>query len=122
MKVAEEERHKVAVEYQERLLKCDKLKSKYATTVSTGDDDKSQAFIIIQAAQRREELQRKGDELDVKIRKQEKEIRALEKTMKALGKRNIDYRNSFKLADLKGIIIYTSMYIYIIFIFIILNL
>jgi len=101
-KTSEEERHKVAVEKQERLLKVEKLKSKYATTVSTGDDDKSQAMIIIEAAQRREELQRRGDELDVKIRKEEKEIRALEKTLKALNKRNIDYRGSFKLADLKG--------------------
>lgn len=109
LKVTEEERHKVAMELQERKLKVEKLKAKFETlakATTAGDDsdddgeEHTQAYYVIKAAQKREELQREGDELDGLIRKAEREIRALENTLKHLNVRNTEYRASFHKADL----------------------
>ena len=55
---------------------------------------------FIQAAQEKEELQREGDDLDARIRKAEKEIRALENTLRLMNSRNETYRKSFnKVTD-----------------------
>lgn len=106
VRAAEEERHRVTVELAERTTRVEKLRAKFETLMklSGTDDDgtggeKSQAFFVIQAAQRREELQREGDELDTQIRKCEREIRALENTLKHLTVRNSEYRASFQKAD-----------------------
>jgi len=48
----------------------------------------------LKAAQDKEELQRKGDQLDADIRKAEKESRALENTVRLLGSRNQTYHRS----------------------------
>ena len=45
-------------------------------------------------AQEKEDLQRKGDQLDADIRKAEKETRALENTVRLLNSRNQTYHRS----------------------------
>jgi chromosome segregation ATPase len=102
-KAAEEERHKIAVELSERLNKVKNLKIKYESLVqknqpSDGSDnvhDHSQAYYVIKAAQEREELQRKGDELNAKIIQSEKELKALDNTLNHLKNRNSNYRDGF---------------------------
>lgn len=102
-KVLEEERHKISVELAERSIKLDTLKAKYDTLSAMapyGDEGpQSQAYYVIKAAQKREELQRKGDELDHNIRVAEKEIRALQATLKHLNKQNSEYREGFAVVD-----------------------
>lgn len=95
LKLAEEERHRVAMELQERLMKVTVLRAKFETLAArvrgsgdAGGEERSQAYFVIKAAQQREELQREGDELDAGIRKCEREIKALVATLKSLNVRN----------------------------------
>ena len=106
MKAAEEERYNVYNELRDRVSKVEKLKRRYEILMSqfssgeTGEEDKSQAYYVVKAAQDREKLQREGDELDAEIRKAEKEIKALENTLRLLNDRNEDYRKSLYQAEL----------------------
>jgi len=111
LKSSTEERHKVAMELREREMKVNALKAKFETIAKSmsfdddGDDDgaeRSQAYYVIKAAQRREELQREGDEYDSKIRTAEREIRALEATLHHLVDRNQEFRTGFQKADMDG--------------------
>ena len=110
LKSGTEQRHKVAMELREREMKVSALKAKFETlskSMSFGDDDedggeRSQAYYVIKAAQKREELQREGDELDSKIRTAEREIRALEATLHHLVDRNQEFRTGFQKADMDG--------------------
>ena len=55
----------------------------------------------IKAAQEREALQRAGDDLDGKIRKAEKEVRALEATLGKLNQKNSAFRSSFRRVEVR---------------------
>merc|ERR1719163_2734731 len=93
-------------------MKVAALKAKFETlakSMARDDDDdddgsgpseRSQAYYVIKAAQKREELQREGDELDSKIRTAEREIRALEATLHPLVDRNQEFRTGFQKADM----------------------
>jgi len=103
-KAAEDERHKIAVELSERLNKVKNLKIKYEALVQKKQqssdglediNDHSQAYYVIKAAQEREELQRKGDELNAKIIQSEKELKALDNTLNHLKERNSNFRDGF---------------------------
>lgn len=100
IRAAEDERQQISSELHERISKIDKLRKRYeilmvAMAPPEGEEERSQAYYVIKAAQEKEELQRIGDELDAKIRKAEKEIRALENTLRLMNNRNETYRKSF---------------------------
>ncbi|KAF1334319.1 hypothetical protein FI667_g2350, partial [Globisporangium splendens] len=109
-KAIEEERHKVSVELAERDNRVKKLQTKFETlckmsgygSEDANGEERSQAYFVIKAAQRRDKLQREGDELDDKIRVAEKEVRALKKTLQHLEDQNSDYRKSFHRTDIGG--------------------
>ena len=73
LKLLREDVHRVTVELKEREMKVEKLASKYEVMTSKQQQEEgeevSQAYYVIKAAQEREELQRRGDDLDTKIRK-----------------------------------------------------
>jgi UDP-glucose:O-linked fucose beta-1,3-glucosyltransferase len=103
IKEAEEERHMANTEYHERLNKLDKLKKRYEILVThfpNDEEEHSQAYYIIKAAQKREELQKKGDEYDNAIKKAEKEIKALENTLKLMNIKNEQYRQSVSYGEI----------------------
>ncbi|XP_029472241.1 coiled-coil domain-containing protein 39 [Rhinatrema bivittatum] len=96
----ETERQSISLELHERLCRVEKMKKRYEIfTISMmppeGEEDKTQSYYIIKAAQEKEELQREGDELDSKIRKTEKEIQALQNTLQVVNNSNTSYRKSF---------------------------
>uniref|UniRef100_G3SKJ1 Coiled-coil domain-containing protein 39 n=1 Tax=Gorilla gorilla gorilla TaxID=9595 RepID=G3SKJ1_GORGO len=101
IRYVDQERENISTEFRERLSKIEKLKNRYEilTVVMLppeGEEEKTQAYYVIKAAQEKEELQREGDCLDAKINKAEKEIYALENTLQVLNSCNNNYKQSFK--------------------------
>ena len=96
LKNAEEERSSAAAELRDRIRKVENMKKRYEILIAQfnsvddedGDEERSQAYYIIKASQRKEELQREGDELDAKIKVAEKEIKELENTLNFMSDRN----------------------------------
>jgi chromosome segregation ATPase len=107
LRAVEDERHQCAVESGQRAVAAEKMKSKYEMIVKArngcdhGDErgGTSQVNHLIEAAQRRAELQREGDKLDGAIRKKQQDILSMQKTLAHLKKRNTDFRHSFQKVD-----------------------
>mmetsp|Transcript_7915 Transcript_7915/g.13116 ORF Transcript_7915/g.13116 Transcript_7915/m.13116 type:complete len:931 (-) Transcript_7915:200-2992(-) len=103
LKALSEDRHNITMELRNRQANVERLKSRFETVArGEGEEKHSQAYYIIKAAQKREELQRRGDQLDQDVRKCEREIRALQTTLEHLNARNTAYRESFQKIDIKG--------------------
>jgi chromosome segregation ATPase len=109
-KLVEEERHKLALDLAERAQRVNALKAKYETLCARlrGSDGSSaadategqgQAYFVLQAAQKREELQREGDELDRNIKRAEKEMKALVHSLNYLNQRNDTLRIAFQRVE-----------------------
>ncbi|RDD47548.1 Coiled-coil domain-containing protein 39 [Trichoplax sp. H2] len=104
LKSASEEKQTISSELHERISKIDKLRRRYELLMVSmappeGEEEHTQAYFVIKAAQEKEELQRQGDILDAKIRKAEKEIRALDNTFRLLAGRNEKLRKSLQPVD-----------------------
>ncbi|NXG26340.1 CCD39 protein, partial [Grallaria varia] len=101
IKLVDQERQRRSAEFQECLSKIDKLRCRYEILTFSmmppeGEEQKSQAYYVIKAAQEKQALQQEGDDLEAKICKAEKEIVALQNTVCVLNNCNNEYRNSFK--------------------------
>ncbi|NXG08791.1 CCD39 protein, partial [Sakesphorus luctuosus] len=101
IRLVDQERQRRSAEFHECLTKIDKLRCRYeiltlAMMPPEGEEQKSQAYYVIKAAQEKQALQQEGDDLEAKICKAEKEIVALENTLCVLNNCNTNYRNSFK--------------------------
>ena len=106
LKMSQEELHSVVMELRDRELKAatlqkklDLLVDKMRAEMGGPEERKSPAYYVVQRAQEREELQKEGDQLDGKIQKAEKEIRALENTLAKLNAKNDNLRSSFHNPD-----------------------
>ncbi|NWS94814.1 CCD39 protein, partial [Mionectes macconnelli] len=101
IRLVEQERQRRSAEFQECLSKIDKLRRRYeiftlAMMPPEGEEQKSQAYYVIKAAQEKQALQQEGDDLEAKICKAEREIVALGNTLCVLNNCNSNFRNSFK--------------------------
>ncbi|KAM6443550.1 coiled-coil domain-containing protein 39 isoform 2-T2 [Liasis olivaceus] len=101
IRLIEQERQTLSSEFHERLSKIEKLKSRYEIITIVmmppeGEEEQTQTYYVIKAAQEKEDLQREGDTLDAKIQKAEKECIALENTLHVLNNCNSNYRNTFQ--------------------------
>ncbi|NWV77616.1 CCD39 protein, partial [Dasyornis broadbenti] len=101
IRLLDQERHRMSADFQDRLWKIDRLKCRYEIFALSmmppeGEEQKSQAYYVIKAAQEKEALQQEGDDLDAKICKAEKEIMAMENSLCVLKNWNRSYKNSLK--------------------------
>jgi len=102
MRTSNDEKHQATMDLRAREAVVEKLRARFESVARGPDEGHSQSYYIIKAAQKREEMQRRGDELDQDVRKCEREIRALQTTLDHLNARNNAYRNSFQKVDLQG--------------------
>jgi chromosome segregation ATPase len=98
LKTEEEARHSAAIELQERKRRSDTLSSKYEVMMGkykVEGEEVSQSYHVIRFAQEREEVNRRGDELEQQVKAAIKELRALEREMQKLNGQNTEFRSAF---------------------------
>ncbi|CAJ1010833.1 hypothetical protein Q4I28_006148 [Leishmania naiffi] len=102
-KLAEEERKRLVTELLERQKNLTAVKNRQEVLVGRMDPAHarlSQVELVIAAAKEREDLQYRGDSLDARIRRMEKEMLKLEKTIAIIRASNGRYRHQFdKVSD-----------------------
>ncbi|UJR23536.1 hypothetical protein I4U23_026526 [Adineta vaga] len=93
----------VSAQLHDRISKIEKLKKRYeivnismAPPEGANEEETSQTYYVIKAAQEKEELQRAGDELDAKNRKAEQELLALQNTLRVINSGNGQTKQSYK--------------------------
>ncbi|KAJ1511542.1 Coiled-coil domain-containing protein 39 [Coelomomyces lativittatus] len=107
LRACEEEKSEYTQEVKEKMAQVERKKTRFDIWMSqlgTTDDpieeeERTQAFYIIKAAQQREDLQRQGDQLDLAIQKAEKEIKAMENTLIVLNHRNENFKVNLNQSD-----------------------
>ena len=99
IKLLNDEKHKLVMELKSREAIVNNLKARFEIISKPEDESQTQAQFFIMAAQKREELRRTGDELDMEIQKGEKEIYALQLTLDHLNVRNNNFKTTLINAD-----------------------
>ncbi|KAA3670507.1 uncharacterized protein DEA37_0003531, partial [Paragonimus westermani] len=97
IRISTEENGQLKVEIQARKSRIDKLIKRFEILTSLmappeGEEERTQTYYIIKAAQDKEMLQRKGDQLDAETRQAEQELIALENTLAVMNGCNSVYR------------------------------
>ncbi|KAF5399662.1 Coiled-coil domain-containing protein 39 [Paragonimus heterotremus] len=97
IRISTEENSQLKVEIQARKSRIDKLIKRFEILTSLmappeGEEERTQTYYIIKAAQDKETLQRKGDQLDAETRQAEQELIALENTLAVMNGCNSVYR------------------------------
>lgn len=97
-KMAEDERRRLVNELLERQKTLNAIRNRHEVLVGKMDPSLarlSQAQLVVEAAKEREDLQCRGDSLDTKIKKMEKNTLKLEKTIAILRASNSDFKHKF---------------------------
>nr|CAD7588601.1 unnamed protein product [Timema genevievae] len=99
-----EEKSKLIAEITERNLKVSQIQNRYENTMSSlgeGEDGEplSITHLMLKSAQEKYMLQEEGDALDSKIRRAEKEIKAMENTLVVVNATNDTYKKSLAIVD-----------------------
>ncbi|CBZ29079.1 conserved hypothetical protein [Leishmania mexicana MHOM/GT/2001/U1103] len=102
-KLVEEERKRLVAELLDRQKSLTAIKNRQEVLVGRMDPAQarlSQVQLVIAAAKEREDLQYRGDSLDARIRRMEKEMLKLEKTIAVIKASNTQYKHKFdKVSD-----------------------